>query len=612
MIAEVVPVKRAPIGLPFFDYEIPPELEKLISPGSLVIIPLRAKDDYGVVLTIKKESASKKIKPIKNIVLNSPVLSEATLKYLREVSEIYATSLGLLVKTALFPLKKRKMLALQNMAVNFPETPEFPRPRLFTSLSEIELLNEINGIAAASTGQTLVIFPELKHLDSFIHSLGNGDATLLTGELGDKKIYDSLTAIWRGTTKLIIGTRRALFAPFNNLQNIIIFNEAGAGHKSWDAAPRVHSLDAGLILAKTHGARLHIITPSPSVETFYFARAKTYDAPGGFLPKPKHNFEIIDLHSAPKSGNRLITTETIAAIKNSAAGETFVLAPRQGHSTVINCHDCHHFFNCPTCGTHLIYHEKEGKIICHHCNYQEEVPANCPACGGVNLKMFGVGDESLAMEIKKLLPDKKITILRSEDEEEKPIDGDIIIGTEQSFSRIDWSKIKTFVFAYPDLVFYIPEFRVREELWALLMDVSRRLPTTARIIVQTYDPQNLLFGALANYELFYNEELKARQFFGYPPFRYLLRLYHSDPNRLFLARESQEFAKKLRNLTESDKNITIMPEAEAFPAYQKGQYWRIILLKIGYEKYKQTIKKINKIAPTGWKIDPNPRSILTF
>ena len=61
--------------------------------------------------------------------------------------------------------------------------------------------------------------------------------------------------IREGKTKIIIGTRSALFYPYNNLASIIIDEEHDRSYIS-DSAPRYHSLDVAEKLSDLIGANL--------------------------------------------------------------------------------------------------------------------------------------------------------------------------------------------------------------------------------------------------------------------------------------------------------------------------------------------------------------------
>ncbi len=82
-----------------------------------------------------------------------------------------------------------------------------------------------------------------------------------------------LTEIWQqaaaGLPRLVIGTQKALFMPFTNLDLVIVEEEQYTTHKLWDQYPRLHNIYGARQLAKLHGAGLMLTSSWPSLELRY-------------------------------------------------------------------------------------------------------------------------------------------------------------------------------------------------------------------------------------------------------------------------------------------------------------------------------------------------------
>ena len=126
MLAHIIPLRRLPRDVETFDYSVPDELKDTIRPGQLVTIPFRKSDILGLVLTIHNTTTMSSpttigndiggdlaLKPIKTIINESPLLSEAHIQMLLKLSRWYGVSLATMVKWSLPPLKKRKLASLQ-------------------------------------------------------------------------------------------------------------------------------------------------------------------------------------------------------------------------------------------------------------------------------------------------------------------------------------------------------------------------------------------------------------------------------------------------------------------------------------------------------------------
>lgn len=69
-----------------------------------------------------------------------------------------------------------------------------------------------------------------------------------------------------GRPRLILGTRSAIFLPFNNLGLIIVEEEHDTFYKH-DGAPRYNTRDVAVVLGGIHGAQVILSSPTPSLES---------------------------------------------------------------------------------------------------------------------------------------------------------------------------------------------------------------------------------------------------------------------------------------------------------------------------------------------------------
>src|SRR3989338_5710146 len=102
-----------------------------------------------------------------------------------------------------------------------------------------------------------------------------------------------------GKTRLIIGTRAAIFANFLDLGLIIIDEEHSPHYKSWDMMPYYHTKTIALKLAKLCGAQVAFGSEIPSVESYYFAKHTDYkiEAEEKLSEAGKHPTDIIDMRN---------------------------------------------------------------------------------------------------------------------------------------------------------------------------------------------------------------------------------------------------------------------------------------------------------------------------
>ncbi|NHW58683.1 primosomal protein N', partial [Escherichia coli] len=82
--------------------------------------------------------------------------------------------------------------------------------------------------------------------------------------------------VWRkvklNKIKVLIGTRNALFLPYQNLDLVIVDEEHDSAYKPREASPYFNAKDAAQILAHHYKAHLLLGSATPSLESYYAAQ----------------------------------------------------------------------------------------------------------------------------------------------------------------------------------------------------------------------------------------------------------------------------------------------------------------------------------------------------
>ena len=616
MIAEVVPVKRGALKLPFFDYSIPEELQKKISVGQLVTIPLRGKPDFGVVISIREGSSEFELKKVSSPISATPFFSAKQIEFYREIAELYHSSLGSILKSALPPLKKRKLSKAEDLKNFKMHDGKNRKPLIFVYDTKQTRHKYFNSFFAES-GQSLIILPEISDAEELYLALSESErsqSALFTSKTSDKDHYDLWFKVRNGDVKIVIGTRNALLLQFLDLRNVIIDNNFHFGHKSWDSAPRFCSKDLALLALKHLGAKIVLATHTLSVEDRFFLKNNIYEGTDAEHPA-SHPIEIANISAEKRAGE--LSPFGIAASDaiSNTAGDVFIFCNRKGTSAYAACRDCGKPVICSNCRRNLTYHEKERKFICHICKNTEQLKERCGSCGGTNLLFLGLGTDGLEKELKKIFPEEKRRIIRIDKEADLAVsrtkdEAIIMIGTQFAWPQVEWERLGAMIFFDPDTSLFSPEYLSSEELFQLIKDACFRLPEDAKLILQTRNPEHTVFRGLSDPDNFYAEQLAERKLFGYPPYKYLLKLFYPAPSPTTGKQAAAAFYRSLEQLTKKAPDIKITGPFELFPAFSKGMYWQAIIVKIGFENYKKRIKEIMSVTPEGWKSDPGPIHLL--
>lgn len=649
MFAEIILSQRFPKNMGIFDYKVPDYLANQIKLGQLVNIPFRKGELEGIVIKIKKQAiVGKQIKEITKIFDQQPMLTETQIKLAEWISQYYFVSLGTVIKTILPAVPKRKSGKLKS----FSQSP-IPEPKL-----PMEISNLIYGVNASKkqkflfwpknlkeknaffywllkrTKQNiLIIVPEFSDMDFYLRLLpASAKATagtpeklqketaVFTSQLNKNQFYQNWQKVVNNQAKIVIGTKLALFAPFQKLNLIIFDQEEDQNHKQSDQNPRFDSRNVALKLAELHDSKIVLASHAPSVESYQQIKNRQYQLLQSELDN-KLLISLVDMREEIKKRNySIFSDQLIDATKEKIEKneKIFLFINHRGYGSSVICRDCGEVAKCKNCDLPLIYHttsdapQSTSFLYCHHCHIKSEMPPFCPKCHGANLKLLGLGTQKVESEIKKLYP--KAKVIRIDKDIGHAIDfqkTDIIIGTEYALKYLDFEKIKLIGVVSADTFLYLPDFQSTIRTFQLLTKFPYLSPAS-EIIIQTYTPENLAIKniVLQKYEKIYQKELESRQIFHYPPFYQIIKLIYQNKYKRKCLSQTNWLYHELSSWTKKQGlnwEISILTPFVPI-TFQKWQMY--IIAKYPANISEKIIKEMIKLVPDGWLIDREPTSLL--
>jgi len=387
----------------------------------------------------------------------------------------------------------------------------------------------------------IVLTPQLLRI--FTAQFGKQIA-VLHSSLRSGERYDEWKRAKNGDARVVIGTRSAVFAPIRNLGLIILDEEQEPSYKS-ENNPRYHARDVAKYRCVQNNALLVLGSATPCVETMYQART------GGihlFTLKTRYNQKalpeviITDMKQELRNGNfQSLSADLKRELEvNLERGEQSILfLNRRGASRMVSCGECGHVPECPSCSVSLTYHSANNRLMCHHCGHSQPLPPDCPKCGGL-LNFIGTGTQKVQEELQELFPWAEImrmdtdTVSAAHPHEElldkfrrKRIP--ILVGTQMVAKGLDFENVTLVGVVAPDLSLYVDDFRAAERTFSLLTQVIGRAgrgEKQGRAVIQTYTPEHevIRFGAVQDYDGFYDSEIRLRRLRGQPPFADVIRI----------------------------------------------------------------------------------------
>jgi primosomal protein N' (replication factor Y) (superfamily II helicase) len=512
--------------------------EQPLPPGTLVRVPLGARDVTGVVWDDGEAQAPQPgtaLRRVAAVLPELPPLSAHWRALLVFAAGYYQRSLGELALAVLPPELRRidgtqlaRRLARQRKSAA-RATPG--PPPAATQVPELDAAQAqaLQALQAAATPPGAAVVPALLHgvtgsgktevyLREAARQLALGRQVLvlvpeinLTPQLEARfaarfpaqrlvALHSGLTPAQRlrhwlqahvGEADLVLGTRLAVFASLPRLGLIVVDEEHDASYKQQEGA-RYSARDLAVWRARQEGIQVLLGSATPSLETWQRVlqgRYRKLDMPGriggGALPAVR----TLDMNLLPRQ--RGSTTALGPALVQAleacrARGEqSLLLLNRRGYAPVLHCAECGWKSDCPHCSAWRVFHKSDRSLRCHHCGFAQRVPAGCPDCGNPDLQPLGRGTEKLEEQLGELLPGARIARLDADSTRARGAlesslaavhagEVDVLVGTQMIAKGHDFRRVTLVAAVNPDGALFSSDFRAPERLFALLMQAAGR------------------------------------------------------------------------------------------------------------------------------------------
>lgn len=449
-----------------------------------------------------------------------------------------------------------------------------------------------NGKSAIMLVPEIGLTPQI--VGKFISRFGNV-ISVLHSKLSDSERYDEYRKITNGESKIVIGTRSAIFVPFNNIGVIIIDEEHTSSYKQ-DNNPRYSAINVAEWRSKYHNCPLVLGSATPSLESFakagnhvYKLLSLTERAGGSVLPI----VNIVDMKEEVKKGNFILSDMLKNKISEvlSKGEQAIILLNRRGYSSTISCKECGYVYKCPNCDITYTYHKSSNNLKCHYCGYSMVLPNKCSICGSDNLKDYGLGTEKLEETLNSLY---KARIVRMDvdttskkGQHQKIIDDfeehkyDILIGTQMIAKGLDFPLVTLVGVVSIDSSLTSPDYRASENTFQLLSQVSGRAGRSenkGEVIVQTFNPDHYAITLAKNHDYidFYKEEMKVRKMLKYSPYYYMVLVSITSKDYELGFKEANKIGSYIRNNISSDSIVLGPTMANMFKVNNIYHYQIII------------------------------------
>ncbi len=389
--------------------------------------------------------------------------------------------------------------------------------------------------------QTLVLVPEIgltpQLLARFKDRLGIAITTIHSG-LTERQRLESWRWAQTGRSSVVIGTRSAVFVPLPRLGLIIVDEEHDLSFKQQDGL-RYCARDLAVVRASQARVPIVLGSATPSLESFNNAKRNNYQRlvlahRAGKSTQP--HVDVIDLRGRTLQAGLSQPLEHAIESCLDQGEQALLFINRRGFAPVLLCHACGTPCDCPRCDAHLVLHQADGCLHCHHCQRVQTPPHTC-ACGAQNsFVAVGAGTQRVMERLQQRFPGARIARVDKDSTRRTgsmeamlaAVHGgeiDLLVGTQMLAKGHHFPNVTLVGIIDVDGGLFSADFRSAERMAQLFVQVSGRAGRGVRpgqVLLQTHYPDHPLLRLLitGGYRGFAESALCEREKMGLPPFSF--------------------------------------------------------------------------------------------
>ncbi len=480
--------------------------------------------------------------------------------------------------------------------------------------------------------QVLVLVPEIGLTPQLVRRFRTRlgfEPVLMHSALTDTERLAAWRAARRGSAKLILGTRSAVFTPLKQPGLIIVDEEHDSSLKQQEGL-RYSARDLAVVRGKQKDIPVVLGSATPSLESLQRCRDSAYahlrlPTRAGKAVPPL--LRLVDLRKHQSSDG--LSVPVISAITdNIRRGEqSLVFLNRRGFAPTLICTACGRIADCDRCDARMTVHAAKHQLMCHHCGASRPIDHACPDCGSA-CKPLGQGTERLEDTLRNRFPADEIARIDSDSTRIKGTmkralaaattgETKILVGTQMLSKGHHFPNLTLVVVINADQGLFSTDFRGSERLAQSLIQVAGRSGREARqgeVIIQTAFPQHQFWSELMSggYERVAETALEEREKAVWPPFSRLALLRAAAANR----QDVYDFLNAARKIAEDQAipDVRILGPVSAPMERKAGRYRAQLLLQSRgrrglhamLQALRAALERSKSARRVRWSIDVDP------
>lgn len=418
------------------DYSVPEALAGEVEPGRIVRVSLAGKRRFGWVVEVKSTSPLTALAPIERVVSRTPVLTPRLIDAARRIAQRNLSTVSQTLSLAVparHATAEKEVLASSPPALGACRAPD-PAPwrgvaaapallerigaglaprAVWTALGAKRDARIVELVAAAAHAErgVLLVLPTSAQARATAELLTrdlDAEVRLIDSESTPAHRYRVHLEAMRGFTRIVVGTRSAVWTPLANLGLIIVWDD-GDDRLREQRAPRCDALDVAVARSHIEGCALVAAAYSRSVKAqrlvetgWAVSLVEGVEARRGLSPVVRVADEA-DAEAQGPAGAMRISPWALRTIREGlASGPVLVHVGASGYVPVVSCDRCRAIAHCPHCSG-PVSKTSDSRFACAWCS-RPMADWRCPRCAGTRLRHTRVGSERTAEEIARAMP----------------------------------------------------------------------------------------------------------------------------------------------------------------------------------------------------------------
>ena len=351
------------------------------------------------------------------------------------------------------------------------------------------------------------------------------DCLAFSGDMSNSDFYYNYMKLRSNDCEVIVSTKIGALLPIDNIGVICVVDESNFNYIS-EQTPKYNLVELLKYRAKWHNAKIILASNPLTIENYYNYFQAKYEILKYLVPNNYHA-TLVNMYDEVINDREFISLELEKRMRETLNNhkQVMLILNSKGYSNHLVCRSCGNVAKCPKCHIPLTFYKEKNEVKCRYCGSKLE-SLKCK-CGEDSYAMYGFGLERVDEAVKKLFNGVKTLVIDSDtlkdyEDYQKCVvsiesgDVDVIIGTNNIMSLNNYSNVTLTGFIAIDNLLNVSDYKASYNVFYLLSNAIKNTD----VVIQGFnlDHYAIKYGTTADFVSFYNEEIKVREMFNYPPY----------------------------------------------------------------------------------------------